>query len=94
MKFAITDHVEDARDRPSEEVYREVSDLVRYFRDGFAFQNDIWDPARADATKKRALLVSFLGARFRETLLASLGFVTPVARAGCSLGDLRDAPCS
>ena len=74
---------------------REIADLVRYFRDGFAFQNDIWDPSRADPTKKRALLVSFFGTRFRESLVASLGFVAnPAARAGCSLGDLRDAPCS
>ena len=73
---------------------REIADLVRYFRDGFAFQNDIWDPSRADPTKKRSLLVSFFGPRFRESLVASLGFVAPAARAGCQLGDLRDTPCS
>ncbi len=74
---------------------REVADLVRYFRDGFAFQNDIWDPARNDPTKKRALLASFFGARFRESLVVALGFVSaPAARAGCRLGDLRDAPCT
>ncbi len=74
---------------------REVADLVRYFRDGFAFQNDIWDPARNDPAKKRALVAGFFGTRFRESLMASLGFISaPAARAGCRLGDLRDAPCT
>ena len=74
---------------------REVADLVRYFRDGFAFQNDIWDPARSEPARKRALLATFFGARFRESLVASLGFISsPAARAGCRLGDLTDAPCT
>ncbi|MBL8558564.1 MAG: hypothetical protein JNM47_07585 [Hyphomonadaceae bacterium] len=74
---------------------REVADLVRYFRDGFAFQNDIWDPSRADPSKKREALTAFFGSRFRETLVAALGFVSaPTARAGCRLGDLKDAPCT
>lgn len=74
---------------------REVADLVRYFRDGFAFQNDIWDPTRADPTKKREALTAFFGGRFRETLVAALGFISaPTARAGCRLGDLKDAPCT
>ncbi len=74
---------------------REVADLVRYFRDGFAFQNDIWDPTRADPTKKRESLTAFFGGRFRENLVAALGFISaPTARAGCRLGDLRDAPCT
>lgn len=74
---------------------REVADLVQYFRDGFAFQNDIWDPTRADPTKKRASLTAFFGGRFRESLVAALGFISaPTARAGCRLGDLRDAPCT
>lgn len=74
---------------------REIADLVRYFRDGFAFQNDIWDPSRNDPTKKRSLLVSFFGARFRESFMASLGFVAaPSAHMGCRLGDLADAPCT
>lgn len=74
---------------------REVADLVRYFRDGFAFQSDIWDPTRADPSKKREALTAFFGTRFRETLVAALGFVSaPTARAGCRLGDLKDAPCT
>ena len=74
---------------------REVADLVRYFRDGFAFQNDIWDPTRADPSKKREALTAFFGGRFRETLVAALGFISaPTARAGCRLGDLKDAPCT
>ena len=74
---------------------REVADLVRYFRDGFAFQNDIWDPTRADPVKKRENLVAFFGTRFRESLVATLGFISqPTARAGCRLGDLKDAPCT
>lgn len=74
---------------------REVADLVRYFRDGFAFQNDIWDPTRADPAKKRENLVAFFGTRFRESLVATLGFISqPTARAGCRLGDLKDAPCT
>lgn len=74
---------------------REVADLARYFRDGFAFQSDIWDPARADPTKKREALTAFFGGRFRETLVAALGFISaPTARAGCRLGDLSDAPCT
>jgi hypothetical protein len=74
---------------------REVADLVRYFRDGFAFQNDIWDPTRADPTRKRESLTAFFGGRFRESLVAALGFISaPTARAGCRLGDLQDAPCT
>ena len=74
---------------------REVSDLVQYFRDGFAFQNDIWDPTRADPARKRETLTSFFGGRFRESLVAALGFISaPTARAGCRLGDLSDAPCT
>ncbi len=74
---------------------REVADLVQYFRDGFAFQNDIWDPTRADPSKKREALTAFFGGRFRETLVAALGFISaPTARAGCRLGDLKDAPCT
>lgn len=74
---------------------REVADLVRYFRDGFAFQNDIWDPTRADPAKKRENLVAFFGTRFRDSLVAALGFISqPTARAGCRLGDLKDAPCT
>jgi hypothetical protein len=74
---------------------REVADLVRYFRDGFAFQNDIWDPSRADPARKRELLTAFFGGRFRESLVAALGFIpNTVARAGCRLGDLKDAPCT
>ncbi|TPW07860.1 MAG: hypothetical protein FD124_808 [Alphaproteobacteria bacterium] len=74
---------------------REVADLVQYFRDGFAFQNDIWDPTRADPSKKRESLTAFFGGRFRESLVAALGFISaPTARAGCRLGDLRDAPCT
>jgi hypothetical protein len=74
---------------------REVADLVRYFRDGFAFQSDIWDPTRADPSKKRESLVAFFGGRFRESLVAALGFISqPTARAGCRLGDLKDAPCT
>lgn len=74
---------------------REVAELVRYFRDGFAFQSDIWDPARNTPEKKRALLATFFGPRFREAFVVALGFLTdPVARAGCRLGDLKDAPCT
>jgi hypothetical protein len=74
---------------------REIADLVRYFRDGFAFQSDIWDPARSMPEKKRALLTTFFGPRFREAFVTSLGFlIDPVARAGCRLGDLKDAPCT
>lgn len=74
---------------------REVADLVRYFRDGFAFQNDIWDPTRADPSKKRDSLVAFFGGRFRESLVAALGFISsPTVRAGCRQGDLKDAPCT
>lgn len=74
---------------------REVADLVQYFRDGFAFQNDIWDPTRADPARKRETLTSFFGGRFRESLVAALGFISaPTARAGCRLGDLSDAPCT
>lgn len=74
---------------------REIADMVRYFRDGFAFQNDIWDPARDQPEQKRALLASFFGPRFRDSLVASLKLITnPAARAGCRLGDLRDAPCT
>jgi hypothetical protein len=74
---------------------REVADLVQYFRDGFAFQSDIWDPTRADPSKKREALTAFFGGRFRETLVAALGFISaPTARAGCRLGDLKDAPCT
>jgi hypothetical protein len=74
---------------------REIADLVRYFRDGFAFQSDIWDPARNAPEQKRALLTSFFGSRFRDSLLSALGFISsPAARAGCRLGDLKDAPCT
>lgn len=74
---------------------REIADMVHYFRDGFAFQNDIWDPARSEPAQKRALLSAFFGSRFRESLVASLGFIAnPAARAGCRLGDLKDAPCT
>lgn len=74
---------------------REVADLVTYFRDGFAFQSDIWDPTRADPSKKRESLTAFFGGRFRESLVAALGFISaPTARAGCRLGDLKDAPCT
>ncbi len=73
----------------------EVAALVEYFRDGFAFQNDIWDPSRNDPAKKRAVLTSFFGSRFQESFMNALGFVSnPAARAGCRQGDLRDAPCT
>jgi hypothetical protein len=74
---------------------REIADLIAYFRDGFAYQADIWDPARMAPERKTATLAIFFGPRFRESLTNALSLVSsPAARAGCSLGDLADAPCS
>lgn len=74
---------------------REIADLVRYFRDGFAYRNDIWDPALAAPDQRRSALSGFFGARFRETFVTSVSLVlNPAARAGCALGDLADAPCT
>ena len=72
---------------------REIADMVRYFRDGFAYQNDIWDPARV--ARQPAAMATLFGARFQDSLVAALGFIAaPAARAGCRLGDLADAPCT
>ncbi len=74
---------------------REIADLVRYFRDGFAYRNDIWDPARGEVTARRAGLASFFGTRFRDSFVDAVGSIlSPTARAGCRLGDLSDAPCT
>ncbi len=74
---------------------REIADLVRYFRDGFAYQNDIWDPARSEVTARRAQIASFFGTRFRESFVSAVGSITsPAVRVGCRLGDLADAPCT
>jgi hypothetical protein len=73
----------------------EIKQLVRYFRDGFAFERDIWDPARTAPERKRATLTAFFGPDFQESFVAALGFVSsPAARAGCRLGDLNDLACA
>ena len=74
---------------------REIADLVRYFRDGFAYQSDIWEPARSDVAARRAQVASFFGDRFREIFVTAIGSISgPAAHAGCQLGDLSDAPCT
>jgi hypothetical protein len=73
----------------------EIDDMVRYFRDGFAFQADIWDASRNEPARRRSLLAGFFGDRFQESMANAIGLITnPRARAGCQLGDLRDAPCT
>lgn len=72
---------------------REIADLARYYRDGFAYEGDIWDPARV--TRQPAAMATFFGARFQDSLAVALGFVAnPAAHAGCPLGDLADPPCT
>ena len=73
----------------------DAAKLVRFFRDGFAFRGDVWDPGLAQEKRKHDLLADILGADFRDSLIDALGYVAaPAARAGCRLGDLNDAPCS
>lgn len=75
---------------------QDVKDLVRYFRDGFAFRGDIWDPSLARPETRKASLVAVLGGSVRDSLVGAIAFITkPVqaATSGCVLGDLTDAPC-
>ena len=72
---------------------RQIADMTRYFRDGFAYGGDIWDPARAAG--RGGEMAAVLGPRFADSLVAALGFIAaPAVRAGCQLGDLRDAGCT
>lgn len=73
----------------------QIVQAVRFFRDGFAFRENVLDMRPRALTTEYFHTNDELGARFRRRLLASLSFVAnPAARAGCRLGDLKDAPCT
>jgi hypothetical protein len=69
----------------------ETEDLVRYFRDGFSQDDDIWTDDRHVASAASAKLTGFLGRSIAGAALTA--FLKPVARAACPLGDLLDV-CS
>jgi hypothetical protein len=68
---------------------KDIPDLVRYFRDGFSQETDIWSPQRHGPEAEGAALTAFLGRPLPLAALPRLVIVS-VARAGCPLGDLFD----
>ena len=68
---------------------KDVPDLVRYFRDGFSQENDIWTPERHGPDAERVALTSFMGHPLQLAALPRL-VVVSVVRAGCPLGDFFD----
>ena len=68
---------------------KDTPNLVRYFREGFAQEDDIWSPARHENAVERAALTKYLGASFQLGSLPRLVIVS-VARAGCPLANTMD----
>lgn len=66
----------------------DTEDLVRYFRDGFSQEDDIWSPERHTPARAQQSLVAFLGRAIPGAALTAL--VRPVAVASCPLGDFFD----
>lgn len=66
----------------------DTEDLVRYFRDGFSQEDDIWSPERHTPARAQQSLVAFLGRAIPGSALTAL--VRPVAVASCPLGDFFD----
>jgi hypothetical protein len=67
----------------------ETEALVRYFREGFSQDGDIWTEQRHEPATAEAKIAAFLQ---RSVVGASLtALLKPVARATCPLGDLLDA---
>lgn len=66
----------------------ETENLVRYFKEGFSQDADVWSPARHEPATAQARIAAFLGRSIAGAALSSL--ITPIARAGCPLGDPLD----
>jgi hypothetical protein len=68
---------------------QDVADLVRYFRDGFSQQANIWSPERHAPGAAKVALDSFLGRTIAIAALPKLVVVSAL-RVGCPLGDPMD----
>jgi hypothetical protein len=66
----------------------DVADLVRYFRDGFSQQGDVWTKDTPPA-ESQANLTAYLGRAVRLLDMPKLILVSTV-RAGCPLGNFLD----
>ncbi len=67
----------------------EVDDMVRYFRDAFAQEDDVWLPERHTPERSQARLTAFLGRAPTAQSLPQVVLIT-IVRAGCPLGDPFD----
>jgi hypothetical protein len=66
----------------------ETEELVRYFKDSFSQDADIWAPERHGPGAGEQRIAAFLGRSIAGAALTSL--VTPIAQAACPLGDPLD----
>jgi len=67
---------------------KDADDLVRYFRDGFSQDKDIWQPERHTPARANSSLMAFLGRAVPSAAITTL--IRPVATAACPLGDFFD----
>jgi hypothetical protein len=73
--------------------YAEMDAQVDMFRDAFAYENGIWDPA-AQTSLREGVATRLVARGFTATLVRTFAFaVAPSARAGCPLNDLSDRTC-
>ncbi len=71
----------------------EMAALVDVFRDAFAYEKGVWDPA-AEARLRTSIGSRLISRGFADTILQAMAFaVAPAARAGCAFGDARDTAC-
>lgn len=71
----------------------EMTAMVEIFRDAFAYDKGIWDPA-ATPRLRSSVAAGITSRGFAESVLQAFSFaVAPAARAGCAIGDTRDLPC-
>lgn len=71
----------------------EMAALVDIFRDAFAYEKGVWDPA-ATARLRSSIGSRLMSRGFADTILQAMAFaVAPAARAGCAFGDARDTAC-